>query len=315
MEIHSGEGIIKAAQELSTKFKPKHVAVAAASDVAVLEAVSAAVSKNICTSTLFGDENKIKQIADEHNIDLSQVELIDFVDPLEASYHAVKLADSGQADVIMKGFVSTSGLLKTVLSRDFNLRGKNTLSHTAVLDIPGYHKMIGITDGGMIIKPDFESKLQMIENSSLVFKALGFERPKIALSSAIDYVDENFPSTILNQRIMDYYLAGKIKNCEIFGPITFEAATDKEIARSRGINNPIAGEADIFVVDSIEECNITSKVMILFIKAIFAGVIVGAKVPLSLVSRTDSAQNRMASLSIACLVAHHMQTSGGDSNG
>jgi len=311
MEIHSGQEIISAAQDLSAEHKPKHVAVAAASDVAVLEAVSNAVSKKICTSTLYGDENIIRQMSADHNIDLSQVELINYSDPLEACYNAVKMADSGAADVIMKGFVSTSGLLKTVLSRDFKLRGKNTLSHTAVLDIPGYHKMIGITDGGMVVKPDFETKLQMIENSSLIFSALGFEKPKVALSSAIDYVDDNFPSTLLNQQIMEYYQAGKITGCEIYGPLTFDAATDKDIARNRGIDNPVAGEADIFVVDSIEECNITSKVMILFIKAIFAGVIVGAKVPVSLVSRTDSAQNRMASLSLACLVAHYLQSQGG----
>lgn len=314
MEIHSGEGIIKAAQELSARHKPKHVAVAAASDVAVLEAVTDAVSKKICTSTLYGDENKIKQMSEENHIDLSQVELINYTDPLEASYNAVRMADIGSADVIMKGFVSTSGLLKTVLSRDFKLRGKNTLSHTAVLDIPGYHKMIGITDGGMVVKPDFETKIQMIENSSLIFNALGFEKPKVALSSAIDYVDDNFPSTLLNRKIMEHYQDGNIPGCEIFGPLTFDAAIDKDIARRRGIDNPVAGDADIFVVDSIEECNITSKVMILFIKAIFAGVIVGAKVPVSLVSRTDSAQNRMASLSIACLVAHYLQSEGGASH-
>jgi len=311
-EIHSGEEIISAAQKLSSQYKVKHVAVAAASDVAVLEAVSNAVNKGICTSSLFGHEDKIKQMADEHNIDLKGIEIKRYDDPAEAAYNAVRMADGGDADVIMKGLVSTSGLLKTVLSRDFNLRGKNTLSHTAVLDIPGYHKMLGITDGGMVVKPDFETKLQLIENSSLIFNALGFEKPKVALSGAIDYVDDNFPSTLLNQKIMDYYKAGKIRGCEIYGPLTFDAATDTKIAQMRGIDNPVAGDADIFVVDSIEECNITSKVMILFIKAIFAGVIVGARVPVSLVSRTDSAQNRMASLSIACLVAHYLQKSGGE---
>ncbi len=311
MEIHSGEGIISAAQELSSKQKPKHVAVAAASDVAVLEAVSDAVKKGICTTTLYGDRDKIGQLSEEHNIDLAEIEIVNNADPMRAAYEAVKSADEGKSDVIMKGFVSTSALLKTVLSRDFKLRSKNTLSHTAVLDIPGYHKMIGITDGGMVVKPDFETKLQLIENSTMIFNALGFKKPKVALSGAIDYVDDNFPSTILNRRIMDYYKAGKIPGCELFGPLTFDAATDKKVAEIRGIDNPVAGDADIFVVDSIEECNITSKVMILFIKAIFAGVIVGAKVPVSLVSRTDSAQNRLASLSIACLVAHNLQSEGG----
>ncbi|MBD3382450.1 MAG: phosphate butyryltransferase [candidate division Zixibacteria bacterium] len=310
-EIHSGQEIISAAQKLSQDHKPKQVAVAAASDVAVLEAVSAAVKKGICTSVLCGNQDTIKKMADENDIDLAEIEIKNYTDPQEAAYNAVKLADQGEADVIMKGFISTSGLLKTVLSRDFSLRGPNTLSHTAVLDIPGYHKMIGITDGGMVVKPDFETKIQMIENSAMIFRALGFNKPKVALSGAIDYVDDNFPSTLLNQRILEHYRAGKIEGCEVFGPLTFDAATSREVARLRGIESPVAGDADIFVVDSIEECNIASKVMILFIKAIFAGVIVGARVPVSLVSRTDSAQNRMASLSIACLVAHKMQSEGG----
>jgi len=231
---------------------------------------------------------------------------------VEAAYNAVKAADKGRADVVMKGFVGTSQLLKMVLSKDFNLRGKNTMSHTAVLDIPGYHKLIGITDGGMVVKPDFETKIQMIENGVEVFRALGFDKPKVALSGAIDYVHENFPSTLLNKRIIEHFEAGQLKECEIAGPMTLEAATNRDIAGQRGIESPVGGDADLFVVDSIEECNIVSKVLILFIKAVFAGVIIGAKVPISLVSRTDSAQNKKASLSIACLVAEYLSQKGGE---
>ena len=308
--ITSADGIIEAAKKASEK-KRKHIAVAAAADSAVLEAVAAAESEAVCDVTLFGDSDKIKQISDDESIDIRNLNIENYPDPVEAAHNAVRMADAHEADAIMKGFISTSTLLKTVLSRDFNLRGKNTMSHTAVLDIPGYHKLLGITDGGMVVKPDFETKLQLIDNGSMIFNALGFEKPKVALSSAIDYVHGNFPSTILSQRIMDYYNAGHISGCEVFGPITLEAATSKEVASSRGIENPVAGDADIFLVDSIEECNIVSKVLILFIKATFAGVIVGAKVPVSLVSRTDSVQNKKASLSIACLVADYLSKSGG----
>lgn len=311
--ITSASMIIEAAQSLSERKRRKSVAVAAAADAAVLEAVSAANSLGICDVTLFGDQEKIKKIAESESVDISRLRVENMPDPTESARGAARMADVGDADVIMKGFVSTSALLKTVLSREFKLRGKNTMSHVAVLDIPGYHKLIGITDGGMVVKPDFETKLQLIENGSLVFNALGYENPKIALSSAIDYVNSHFPSTILTQRIMDHYHSGQIKGCEVFGPITFEAATSREIARGRGIDNPVAGDADLFVVDSIEECNIISKVLILFIKAVFAGVIVGAKVPVSLVSRTDSVENKKASLSIACLVADYMSEAGSTS--
>jgi phosphate butyryltransferase len=307
--ITSAEGVVEAAIEAS-KTRRKRIAVAAAADAAVLEAVSTAESLAICDATLFGNETMIKSLADENEIDINNLEIRDFPDPSEAAYNAVKLADDGNADVIMKGFISTSVLLKTVLSKDFSLHGRNTMSHTAVLDIPGYHKLLGITDGGMIVKPDFKTKIQMIENGSLVFNALGYDKPKVALSSAIDYVHENFPSTLVNQKIMEHYESGKLKGCEVFGPITLEAATIKEIASQRGIENPVAGDADLYVVDSIEECNIVSKVLILFVKATFAGIIVGAKVPVSLVSRTDTVENKKASLSIACLVADYL--SGGE---
>jgi phosphotransacetylase len=298
--------IVETARKLSESKRRKRVAVAAAADAAVLEAVVTAKSLGICDVTLFGDAEKMKTIADAEEIDLGSVQVEDVSDPAQAAYNAVRMADAREADVIMKGFISTSALLKTVLSRDFNLRGKNIMSHTAVLDIPGYHKLLGITDGGMVVKPDLETKLQLIENGTVVFNALGFERPKVALSSAIDYVHENLPSTILNHRIMEHYEAGLLKGCEVFGPITLEAATSREVARQRGIDNPVAGDADLVVVDSIEECNVVSKVMILFIKAIFAGVIVGARVPVSLVSRTDTVANKKASLSIACLVADYL---------
>ncbi len=310
--ITSAEMIVEAARRLSDIKRRKQVAVAAAADAAVLEAVVTAESLGICDVTLFGDEDRIKEIADSEGIDLGRMRIRNFADPAEATCNAVRMADAGDADVIMKGFIGTSALLKTILSRDFSLRGKNTMSHTAVLDIPGYHKLLGITDGGMVVKPDFETKLQLIENGALVFNALGFEKPKVALSGAIDYVHENLPSTMLNQRITDHAEAGLIPGCEVFGPITLEAATSGEIAKQRGVSSPVGGDADLFVVDSIEECNIVSKVMILFIKAVFAGVIIGAKVPVSLVSRTDTTENKKASLSIACLIADYLAEKGGD---
>lgn len=309
--ITSSSRIVDAAIELS-KERKKTVAVAAASDSAVLAAVADAEELGVCDALLFGDEVRIKEIADEEEIDVSKLTVKHYSDPNEAAYNAVKAAGDGEADVIMKGFIGTSQLLKTVLSKDFNLRGKNTMSHTAVLDIPGYHKLLGITDGGMVVKPDFETKIQIIENGVEVFRALGFDRPKVALSGAIDYVHENFPSTLLNQRLVEHFEAGRIKDCEIAGPMTLEAATNRDIAGQRGIDSPVGGDADLFVVDSIEECNIVSKVLILFIKAVFAGVIIGAKVPISLVSRTDSAANKKASLSIACLVAEYLSQKGGE---
>lgn len=303
--ITSSDQIISTAQRLGQENGPFRVAVAAAEDAAVLAAAAEATQAGIAKFTLCGSQEKLEKLTSEHGIDLSLFAVNDSDNPTDAAKAAATFASAGEADVIMKGFLSTSSLLRTVLSHEFSLRGKNTLSHTAVLDIPGYHKLFGITDGGMVVKPNFDQKVQLIENAVELFHALGYEKPKVGVSAPIDYINPKIPATVEATQLTAMAKDGLINDCEVFGPVTFDAATRREIALGRGIKNYVAGDADIFLVDSIEECNVVSKVMILFSPATFAGVIVGAKVPVSLVSRTDTARNKLASISIACLLAHH----------
>lgn len=308
--ITSSDQIIDTAVSLGTKNGPFRVAVAAAEDADVLAAASRATEAGIAHFTLYGSEKKLAQILTDNGLNQSQFTVVDSDSAAESSFLAAQSADKGEADVIMKGFLSTSSLLKTVLAREFKLRGKNTLSHVAVLDIPGYHKLFGITDGGMVVKPTFEQKVQLIENAVSLFHALGHEKPKVAVSAPLDYIYEKIPATMEAAQLTSMGKKGEIKDCEVFGPITFDAATSRDVAIGRGIKNYVAGDADIFLVDSIEECNVVSKVMILFSPATFAGVIVGARVPVSLVSRTDTAHNKLASLSIACLLSQHLKEEG-----
>ncbi len=305
--IISSDQIIETAQRLGQENGPFRVAVAAAEDAAVLAAAAEATEAGIAKFTLCGSTAKLEELAAGKGIDISLFAVKDSDNPARSAELAAAAADTGEADVIMKGFLSTSALLRTVLSRDYSLRGKNTLSHVAVLDIPGYHKLLGITDGGMVVKPNLEQKVQLIENAVVLFHALGYEKPKVAVSAPIDYINPKIPATVEATQLYSMAKQGEIADCEVFGPVTFDAATSREVAQSRGIKNYVAGDADIFVVDSIEECNVVSKVMILFSPATFAGVIVGARVPVSLVSRTDSARNKLASISIACLLAHYLK--------
>ncbi|MFH2055544.1 MAG: phosphate acyltransferase [bacterium] len=304
-QITSSDQIIETAQRLGQEDGPFRVAIAAAEDAAVLAAAAEATKIGIARFTLYGSTAKLRELTESNGLDFSLFSVSDSDNPTKSAQLAAAAADAGDADVIMKGFLSTSALLRTVLSHEFSLRGKNTLSHVAVLDIPGYHKLLGITDGGMVVKPDFEQKVQLIENAVELFHALGYDKPKVAVSAPIDYLDPKIPATIEASQLSSMAKDNLITGCEVFGPVTFEAATNREIALGRGIKNHVAGDADIFLVDSIEECNVVSKVLILFSPATFAGVIVGAKVPVSLVSRTDSARNKLASISIACLLARH----------
>lgn len=305
--ITTADGIIDAAQILGTKYGPFKVAVAAAEDDDVLNACAEAAKMGFARFTLFGTESKLREIGDKHKIDFAGFSIINTKDANESAHLAAESADKGKADLIQKGFLSTSALLKTVLSREFNLRAADTLNHVAVLGFAGYHKLLGITDGGMVVKPTFEQKVQIINNSVKLFHCLGYERPKIAVSAPVDYIHPRLTATTEAAQLTAMNKDGLIPDCEVYGPITFDAATSREVALGRGITNYVAGDADLFLVDSIEECNVVSKTLILLSLATFAGVIVGARVPVSLVSRTDTARNKLASIAIACLFSHYLK--------
>jgi phosphate butyryltransferase len=299
--IKSGDEIIAAAQRLAASGKRKMVAIAAAQDADVIEAIASAEADGILDATLFGDKVIIEKMASDGRIDITRLDIVDEKDVNRATVAAVKMAADGKADIVMKGYCSTSTLLKTVLSKDFNLRTKNTLSHIAVMGIPGYHKLLGMTDGGMVVKADHEQKLQMLENAVLVARALGINPIKVAIS---DFDKENGRVFIEKAKKLN------LKDVIIDGPMTIDQATSMEIAKRRNLGGVVAGDADIFIMNSIEECNIVAKALIFYSSALFAGVIVGAKIPISLVSRTDDAMNKKASVSLACLIAESYKQSG-----
>ncbi len=308
--IKTSDQIISAAARLSERGKKKMVAVAAAQDVDVIDALSSAAADGILEATLFGDAALIKKMAEEARIDISGFEVVDQKDVKKATADAVKMAAEGKADVIMKGFVSTSALLKTVLAKEFGLRTKNTLSHIAVMDIPGYDKLLLMTDGGMVVKPDLEQKLQLLENAVLVAKALGISPVKVALSGAVDEISEDLPQTVECRDFIERTKQLGLTDVIIEGPLTFDAATSKKICSMKEVKGVIAGEADIYLMNTIEECNVVAKTLINFAEAVFAGVIVGAKVPVSLVSRTDTVKNKKASVSLSCLIAEYYKACG-----
>lgn len=281
--VVSSDQLIARAIEIAHEGRRKTVAVAAAQDADVIEAVTSAQADGYIDGILVGDESKIRALADEHGNNLERLTVINEPDVTKAAHKAVSLASEGKADLIMKGFLPTSALLKVVLDRQYNLRGHNTLSHCAVLDIPGYHKMLNFTDGGMVVKPDSAQKMQVLDNAMLVATALGLIPTRVAVTRFADKDD-----------FMDQ-ARKQFPEATIEGPLTLYQAT---------VMDKGAG-ADIFLVDSIEEGNIVAKALINFAEAVFSGVIVGARVPVSLVSRTDTVKNKKSSLAIACLIADY----------
>jgi phosphate butyryltransferase len=288
--IRSYEELIARATELARENRPKQVAVAAAQDADVIGAACESHADGFIDAILVGDESKIRALAEEHGHDLSGLTLVNQPDVTRAAHAAVALAAERKADIIMKGFLPTSAILKIVLDKQYNLRGVNTLSHCAVLDIPGYDKLLNFTDGGMVVRPTADQKIEIIENAVLISRALGLSPVKVAVS----VVDNDRLLSDATRRVVGMIIGG---------PLSFELAVSSRAAEVVRRSGPVAGDADVYVVDSIEECNVVAKSLINFSDTVFAGVIVGARVPVSIVSRTDTVKNKKASLALACLIA------------
>jgi len=307
--LRSADQLIERAKAIAHEGRKKRVAVAAAQDVDVIGAVAQAQADGFIAGVLVGDIDSIRELADQHHIDLGKLELVDQKNVTEAAHAAADLAAHDGADLIMKGFLPTSALLKTVLDKRHNLRATDTLSHCAVLDIPGYHKLLNFTDGGMVVKPDVRQKLAILENAVLVGRALGCNPVKVALSGAVNTPEARMPHTLTDREEIIPEVARRMKDVLVQAPVTFDVAVSPDLAAVHRVEGGVAGDADVFLVDSIEECNIVVKSLIHFAATIFAGVIVGARVPVSLVSRTDTVMNKKASLALACVLADYYQQS------
>ncbi len=293
--ITSADALIERAIQVAREGRKKTVAVAAAQDADVIGAVAEANADGFLDGILVGDREKIEQLASEQKIDIGNLRVVNEVDPMRAAHAAVKFASDGEAQVMMKGFIPTSALLKTVLDKQYNLRQANTLSHCAVLDIPGYHKLLNFTDGGMVPAPDTEQRMQILENALLSARALGLSPVKVAVTGGVE------ASAFARDA------QARFDDCIIQGPLSLDLATSKEAGELKGATGPVIGDADVYLVNSIEEGNIVAKSLIQFANAIFAGVIVGASVPVSLVSRTDTIKNKKASLAISAVLADYYE--------
>jgi len=304
--IKDWKGIVAQAQKISRQ-RMRRVAVAAADDAAVIQAVADAHKQKIADAALVGIPDQIRGLADKIQVDISALQIESAPNAESAAARAADMAASGDADIIMKGFLPTSTLLKAVLAKERGLRRSEVLSHCAVLSVPDYPRLLNITDGGMVVNPDFNQKVKIIENAVMVSRALGISKPRIALLAATDVVNPHMPRAVEDAVIAKMADRGQIRDAIVDGPLSLDAATLPEVAKFYEIDSPVAGRADVLVANSIEEGNIISKSLILFGGAVFCGVIVGAAVPVSLVSRSDPPRNKLASLAIAVLLSEYLQ--------
>lgn len=288
--------------EAARNGKKKTISVAVAQDSVVLEAVVKAVELDIVEAILVGDEKAIRAIAEKEGINLSEVRIINEPDINNAAVWAVHLVTAGQADYLMKGLIGTADLLKAVLNKEAELRTNNLLSHVMLYDVPTYHKLLFLTDGGMVPYPELKDKIGIINNAVSVAKALEIDMPKVAPICAVEVVNPSMQATIDASTLSTMNRRGQIKGCIIDGPLALDNAISKEAAKHKGIVSEVAGDADILLVPNIESGNFLGKSLTYFAKAESAGVIIGAKCPIVLVSRADSSKSKLYSIALGSIL-------------
>nr|WP_081954407.1 phosphate butyryltransferase [Neobacillus niacini] len=295
--------LLESLMNKATQLNGNTVAVAVAEDEEVIEAVIEALSRDLANFILFGDKEKINMILNVNHKDQQKsnkkLSVVHADSSVMAAELAVRAVSNKEASVLMKGNIPTSALLKAVLNKEYGLRTGNVLSHVAVFEIPDYNRFTIVTDAGMNIAPDLEQKAQMIKNAASLARAIGIEYPKVAPIAAVEVVNPAMQATIDAAALSVMNKRGQITGCIVDGPLALDNAVSALAAEHKGIQSEVAGRADILLVPTIEVGNVLYKSLIYFAKAKVGAVIAGAKAPIVLTSRADSAESKLYSLALA----------------
>lgn len=280
------------------------LAVVVCQDYEVLKAVDDARKLGIAEPILIGDIEKTKDIIRENRLNLMDCQMIDEKDLKKSAEIGVKCVSGGNADFIMKGLVDTSILLKKVLNKDYGLRTEGLLSHVMIYEVPTYHKLIYLTDGGMNLEPDLEDKVKIINNCVKVCKALGNDVVKVAVLAAKEKVNPKMKATVDADELKKMCLEGKFENGVIVdGPLALDLAVSEKAAEVKKFKSPVVGDADVLLVPNIEMGNGIGKSLTYFANSESAGVIMGAKAPVVLVSRADTHEVKLYSIALGSIVS------------
>jgi len=285
-------------------FPKRRVAVVGAGDIDVIEAVFDAKNEGLIEPIFIDSKEKILK-ANSDKFDLSGIEIIDEKEKIPQCQAGIKLVKENRADILMKGLIPTPILFKEVLNKETGLRFGKLLTHIGIIKTPNYHKMLIMTDGGIVIAPTLDDKIAILENASVVAKALEIEKPKVAVISAVETISTNMQSTVDAAILTKMYERGQLPGLIVDGPLAMDNAVSKEAAQHKGIKSEVSGDPDILLMPNIESGNIFYKTLVyLGGGADTAGIVIGAKVPLVVPSRSDSPQNKLNSIIMANLVSY-----------
>ena len=282
------------------------LSVAAAHDEEVLLAIKSATEMNIITPILVGQEDKIRKISDEINFDLNGIKIIDKETIEECAEVAVKLVSSKEADFVMKGLLDTSVILKAVLNKEWGLRTDSLLSPVMVYEADFYPKLLVTTDGGMNIAPNYEQKVKILKNAIKATEPLGLETIKVCALAAKEKVNPKMQATVDAKELEDACKNGEFgENVIVEGPLAFDLAVSKEACEVKGFKTEVGGDVDIILMPTIEVGNGIGKAFTYAAGAKSAGIIMGAKAPIVLVSRADTHESKLYSIAYGAIVAAH----------
>jgi phosphate butyryltransferase len=287
------------------KSKPKkRISVAFANDAHTIEAVYAAVEKGIVDATLTGNEAFIKQICEEHNMDAHKFEILNEPNELKAAALAVQLINEGKANLLMKGSLSTDKYMRAILNKVTGITNEGSvLSHISIMEYPSYHKLLTIADVAIIPLPDLKQKIKMTDYLVAVAKAIGVEKPKVAVIAATEQMLPGMPACVDGAILAKMSDRGQIAGCIVDGPLSLDAAIDKESVQIKKVSGPVAGDADCLLFPNIEAGNVFFKGGTKLAGAELAAYVAGARVPCVLTSRGDSALTKTYSIALAALMA------------
>jgi Phosphotransacetylase len=286
--------------------KPKVLAIAAASEDNILNAVCEARNIGIIDAVLVGNELKIFEIAEEHGFDLHGFRIVNCEDEAKAAQIAVELVRTGEAQILMKGLLDSSTYLKAILDKEKGLRESKLISYIGLFEVEKLKKLLMITDPAINLEPDLDTKEIIMRNAIIFAHALGYTCPKVAFICPVEKVNPKMDSTIHAKTLVEKY--SKSGEFLVGGPFALDNAISVEAARIKGITGPVAGNADILIVNDIGVGNVIYKSLVYFSSTRNAGVVIGTKSPVLMASRSDSTDTKLNSIKLGVLLAEHYQS-------
>ena len=289
--------------ELKGRGAKKRMVAAWGVDSHTIAAAAKAVDLGLADVTLVGDQERIAEACKEEGVDMSIFTIVHNPDELPSVAQAVQMIREGQGDFLMKGLCSTDKFLRAILNKETGLLPpKGTLTHCTTLEIPSYHKLLFVGDVAVIPAPDIKQKQVIMECLVKTAKAVGVEKPKVAILAATEQVLSSQPATIEAAMLSKMVERGQIKGCIADGPLALDVAIDQESVDIKGLVSPVAGDADCLLFPNIESGNVFYKANSKLVPGVKqSGILVGAKVPCVLSSRADSIDTKLNSIAIAAM--------------